>query len=43
MQRLTGIAEGDPTSTRYGLDLARQDDEPESSVSPPSASDDVQR
>jgi hypothetical protein len=27
MQRLSGIAEGDPESTRYGLDLAHSDDE----------------
>jgi hypothetical protein len=25
MQRLTGIGEGDPDSTRYGLDLARDE------------------
>ena len=25
MQRLSGIAEGDPESTRYGLDLAHSD------------------
>jgi hypothetical protein len=27
MQRLSGIADGDPDSTRYGLDLARADEE----------------
>ena len=27
MQRLSGIADGDPESTRYGLDLARADEE----------------
>ena len=27
MQRLSGIADGDPESTRYGLDLARSDEE----------------
>jgi len=27
MQRLSGIAEGDPESTRYGLDLAHSDAE----------------
>ena len=27
MQRLSRIAEGDPESTRYGLDLAHADDE----------------
>lgn len=28
MQRLSRIAEGDPESTRYGLDLAHREDEP---------------
>jgi hypothetical protein len=27
MQRLSRIAEGDPESTRYGLDLAHAEDE----------------
>lgn len=42
MQRLTGIAEGDPISTRYGLDLAHGDEDTEPTVPAPS-SDETQR
>jgi len=43
MQRLTGIAEGDPISTRYGLDLARHDEEVAPTAAPQPGPEEAQK